>query len=190
MRVLLRIASAIDAVNRHLARIVAWLSLAMVLIGAYNAVARYVERDLGLQLSSNAFLELQWYLFSVVFLLGAPYALRRGAHVRVDVLYGGHPPAGKAWIDLIGGVLFLIPFCVFAIWISWDFVADSWIEREMSNDPGGLPRWPLKPFVPFAFFLLALQGVSEVIKRAAFLRGWSAGEIALEEADAQGKGAV
>ena len=179
MRRALRFARLVDGVNRAAGRTVAWLTLAMVLVGAYNAVARYVERDMGLSLSSNAYLELQWYLFSLVFLLGAPYALRKGAHVRVDVLYGGHGVRGKAWIDLFGTILFLIPFCVFAIGISWEFVAESWAMREMSSDPGGLPRWVLKPVVPLAFALLALQGVSEAIKRVAVLAGH---DVVVEEA--------
>jgi TRAP-type mannitol/chloroaromatic compound transport system permease small subunit len=166
---LLAISKAIDGLNRRVGRAVAWLTAAMVLIGAYNAIARYLERDLGLQLSSNGLLELQWYLFSAVFLLGAAYALRRDAHVRVDVLYGGHTRRVRAWVDLAGALLFLVPFCAFAVWVSWGFVADSWAEREISPDPGGLPRWLLKPAVPAAFVLLALQGVSETIKRAAIL---------------------
>lgn len=178
---LLAISTAIDALNRRVGRAAAWLTAAMVAIGAYNAVARYVERDLGVQLSSNGLLELQWYLFSVVFLLGAAYALRRDAHVRVDVVYGGHGRRAKAWIDFAGALLFLIPFCAFATWVSWGFVADSWAKREMSPDPGGLPRWILKPAVPLAFALLALQGISETIKRAAILWGREPDAVDLEE---------
>lgn len=181
MQGLLRAARAVDRLNRSLGKAVGWLLLVMVLVGAYNAVARYLERDLGLSLASNAYVELQWYLFSLVFLLGAPYTLRAGAHVRVDVLYGGHSTRGKAWIDLVGGILFLIPFCIFAIWISLDFVANSWAVREQSPDPGGLARWPLKAVVPVAFGLLALQGFSELVKRAAILRGATAEEVGLEE---------
>lgn len=178
---LLRIARGIDGLSRRVGRIVAWLTLAMVLVGAYNAVARYVERDLGLALSSNAYVELQWYLFSLVFLLGAPYTLRCDRHVRVDVIYGGHTTLAKAWIDLVGGVLLLLPFCAFAIWSSTDFVLDSWSQREMSSDPGGLPRYPLKTVVPIAFFLVGLQGISEVIKRLAIIRGMSPEAVGLEE---------
>lgn len=181
MRLLLRLGAVVDGLNRWVGRAVAWLALAMVLVGAYNAIARFSERSLGLRLSSNAYLELQWYLFSVLFLLAAPYALRAGAHVRVDVLYSGHSPRGKAWTDLLGNLLLLVPFCLFAAWISWDFVADSWAEREMSNDPGGLPRWILKPVVPLGFVLLALQGLSEAIKRWAVLRGFSEIEVRLHE---------
>ena len=179
---LLRIAKGIDGLSRRVGRMVAWLTLAMVLVGAYNAIARYVERDLGLALSSNAYVELQWYLFSLVFLLGAPYTLRCDRHVRVDVIYGGHPPLAKAWIDLVGGLLLLLPFCAFAIWSSTDFVLDSWSQREMSSDPGGLPRYPLKTVVPIAFFLVGLQGISEVIKRLAIIRGMSPEAVGLEEA--------
>jgi TRAP-type mannitol/chloroaromatic compound transport system permease small subunit len=179
---LLAISKGIDALNRRIGRAVAWLTAAMVAIGAFNAVARYLERDLDLRLSSNSLLELQWYLFAVVFLLGAPYALRRDAHVRVDVIYSGHGRRARAWIDLVGALVFLVPFCAFAVYVSWGFVADSWIEREMSPDPGGLPRWILKPAVPIAFALLALQGFSEIIKRAAILRGRSPEAVGLEEA--------
>lgn len=162
----------------------AWATLAMVLIGAFNAIARYLERDVGLQLSSNAYTELQWYLFSLVFLLGAPFALRANRHVRVDVLYGSHDLRTRAWIDLLGGILFLIPFCIAAIWFSIDFAHQSWRVREVSNDPGGLARYPLKMVIPIAFGLLALQGFSEVIKRAAILRGASSEEVGLEEPSA------
>jgi TRAP-type mannitol/chloroaromatic compound transport system permease small subunit len=171
MRLFLRAASAIDALNRRLAMAAAWLILVMVLVGAYNAVARYVERDLGVQLSSNALLEAQWYLFGLVFLFGAPHTLARGGHVRVDVLYGSHGPRGRAWIDLVGTLLLLLPFCALAIWSSWDFVGDSVAGREGSADPGGLPRWILKPAVPVGFALLALQGLAEAVRRIAVLRG-------------------
>ena len=174
---LVAIAKRLDALNRAIARGVAWLLVAMILIGAFNAIARSQFPAL----ASNAMLELQWYLFSLVFLLGAPYALRRGDHVRVDVLYGGLPARGRHWIDLIGGLLFLIPFCGFAIWASMPFVLDSWAEGEMSNDPGGLPRYPIKTAVPIAFSLVLLQGISEIIKRAALLRGASDEDVAVEE---------
>lgn len=143
----------------------------MVLMGSFNALARYFDRAAGGGLSSNAFVEGQWYLFSLVFLLGAPHALRAGAHVRVDVLYGHLPERAKHWIDLLGGLLFTIPFCAFALWISWPAVREAWVIREVSPDPGGLPRWPIKAVVPLAFALLLLQGASETIRRAAALAG-------------------
>ena len=182
----LRAAFAIDTFHRRLAGGIAWLTLAMVLVGAYNAIARTLDNRVGTALSSNAYLEAQWYLFGIVFLLAAPYALRANAHVRVDVLYGGHGSRGRAWVDLLGSVLLAIPFCAFAIWTSKDFVVDSWMLGEMSNDPGGLPRWVLKPIVPLGFLLLLLQVVSEAIKNAAVLRGRSRDEAGLDEPGAQG----
>ena len=171
MQRLLAIAARIDVWNARISRAVGWLLLVMVLVGAYNAVARYLERDAGLQLSSNALLELQWYLFGLAFLFGAPHALKLGAHVRVDVLYGGLSERLRHHIDLWGSVLLLIPSCACAVWLSADFAIDSWRGDEWSNDPGGLPRWPIKPAIPLAFALLLLQGVSEAIKRWAVLRG-------------------
>lgn len=181
MESLLRVARGIDALNRSVGRGVAWLTAAMVAVGAFNAVARYFDRAAGGGLSSNAYVEAQWYLFSLVFLFGAPWALRSNAHVRVDVLYGRLPLRGKAWIDLLGGVLFLIPFCVFALVISWPTVRDSWSVREVSPDPGGLARYPIKAAVLVAFALLLLQGLSETVKRLAVLRGRSPEEVGLEE---------
>jgi TRAP-type mannitol/chloroaromatic compound transport system permease small subunit len=171
MSALLRLARAVDALNRTIGRLAAWLTLGMVLMGAWNALARHFDRAAGGGLSSNAFVEGQWYLFSLVFLLGAPHALRAGAHVRVDVFYGRLSERGRDWIDLVGGLCFTIPFCVFALWISWPAVRDSWIVREVSPDPGGLARWPIKAVIPLSFALLCLQGMSETVKRAARLTG-------------------
>lgn len=183
MSALLRLARGIDTLNRAVGRWAAWLSLAMVLMGAFNAVARYFDRAVGGGLSSNAWVEGQWYLFSLVFLLGAPHALRAGAHVRVDVFYGRLPERARHWIDLAGGILFTIPFCVFAIWIAWPAVHESWLIREGSPDPGGLPRWPIKAVLPVAFALLLAQAVSETLKRAAVLAGRSPDEVGLKEPD-------
>ena len=188
MQALLRLAEAIDRLNRWIGRFAAWLILAMVLVAAFNSVARYVGRGLGADLASNTYVELQWYLFSLVFLFGAPYALAVGAHVRVDVLYGRLSERARAWIDLAGGVLLLLPFCVFSVWIARDFVVQSWQVWEESSDPGGLPRWPLKTAVPIAFALLGLQGVSEIVKRVAFLRGHDPSELGFESGGAEGGG--
>lgn len=143
----------------------------MVAVGAYNALARYLGRYVGVELSSNGLLEAQWYLFSVVFLLGATVTLRRDEHVRVDVMYAKLSVRGKAWVDLLGGVLLLLPFCVFAVVYSLPGALESLQLGEQSPDPGGLPRYPLKLLVPLAFALLAAQGVSEVIKRVLILTG-------------------
>jgi len=171
VRALLRIARAIDALSAQLGAWAGWLTLALVLVSALNAVARYVEFHLGWDVSSNAWVELQWYLFSLVFLLGAPHALRRDRHVRVDVLYGGHAARARAWIDLAGSLLLLVPFSLAMVAWSAGFAAESWRLREGSPDAGGLARYPLKTVIPIAFGLLALQGIAEAIRRAAQLAG-------------------
>ena len=162
---------AVDRVTGRLGRFVSWLTLAMVLIGAYNAIARYLGRFIHAGLSSNLYLELQWYLFSLIFLLGAGFALRENAHVRVDVLYGRLRRRTRAWIDVIGSLLMLIPFCVFVLWVSWPSIRNSWAVREMSPDPGGLPRYPLKAVIIVAFVLLLAQGMSQFLKDVSVLRG-------------------
>ena len=162
---LARCAGAIDALNERIGRAVSWLALVMVLVGAWNAVARYLGRFVGVDLSSNGFIEAQWYMFSLLFLLGAGYTLKEDAHVRVDVLYGRLSPRWKARIDVAGVLLFLLPFCVFGVSVSWEWVLNSWSDREVSPDPGGLPRYPLKAMVPLAFLLLGLQGVAMFLQR-------------------------
>ena len=186
MQAALRVSRAIDVASRRLAHVVAWMTLGMILVGAFNAVARYLGTYIGVALASNAYLEAQWYLFSLVFLFGAPYTLRSGGHVRVDVLYGGHKREAQAWIDLCGTVLFLLPFCAMATWYSWDLAAISWQERENSSDPGGLLRYPIKAVLPAAFVTVALQGVSDAIKRVGILRGMSDEEVGLPEPTLEG----
>jgi len=167
----LRIASHIDRTNEWIGRAVYWLTLFMVLVGSYNALVRYLDRFVGLGLSSNTYIELQWYMFSLIFLLGAAYTLKHDSHVRVDVLIARLSPRGRAWINLLGTVLFLIPFCVLVLWTSWPIVRNSWIVLETSSDPGGLPRYPIRTAIPVAFLLLMFQGVSVAIKQIGFLRG-------------------
>lgn len=170
MRRSLRVAAGIDRVTDRIGRAVAWLLLLMTGVGAFNAVGRYAGRFLGVNLSSNAYIELQWYLFSVVFLVAAAYALERDAHVRVDVLYGHLSERARAWIDLIGTTLLLIPFSVFVLWMSWPSVRNSWLIREQSPDPGGLPRYPIKAVILVGFVLLLVQGIAQLIKTANKLR--------------------
>jgi TRAP-type mannitol/chloroaromatic compound transport system permease small subunit len=146
---------------------VGWMVLAMVLVGAFNAIARYASRYVGMQLSSNAFVDLQWYLFSLVFLWGAAYALKADAHVRVDVLYGRLSPRGKAMVDLTGTLVFLLPFCVFGLVFCWPSVANSLAVWEQSPDAGGLARWPIKLALPIGFLTLAVQGVAQGCKHLA-----------------------
>ncbi len=161
---------ATDRLTATLGRIVSWLVLAMVLIGAYNALVRYLGRFTGVGLSSNLYLELQWYLFSLIFLLGAGYALKEDAHVRVDVLYGRLGKRGRAWIDAAGASLMLLPFCLFVLWVSWPSVKNSWGIREGSPDPSGLPRYPLKTVILACFVLLAVQGLAQLAKDVRTLR--------------------
>lgn len=161
----------IDAINERIGRFVRWLVLVMVVVGAFNAVARYVGRWLGVNLTSNSLLEGQWYLFSLVFLLGAAYTLKHDGHVRVDVLYSRLSPRARAWIDLVGTVVFLLPFSAFCLWVSWPTVRNSWSVLEGSSDPGGLPRYPIKSAILVAFVLLILQGLAEAGRRVRQLRG-------------------
>jgi TRAP-type mannitol/chloroaromatic compound transport system permease small subunit len=171
MNRLLRLADAIDRFSDRSGRLLYWLTLVMVAIGAYNAVVRYLDRYTGMSLSSNTYIELQWYLFSMIFLLGAAYTLRHNAHVRVDVMYGRLGTRGKAWIDLLGTVLFLVPFCILMLWVSWPSVLNSWAVLEGSPDPGGLPRYPIKTVIPVAFLLLLVQAMSMFIRSLAVLTG-------------------
>ena len=166
MKPLLALARAIDALNEQVGRIALWLVLACVLISAANAAARY-----SFGIGSNAFLEIQWYLYSVVFLCAASYTLKHNAHVRIDLVSGRLSSRARAWIDVFGGCFMLLPACALLFWYGWEAFLESWRINEMSGDAGGLPRWPIKLVVPAAFLLLILQGVSETIKRVAFLRG-------------------
>lgn len=167
----LRWARRIDRFSDWSGRMLYWLTLAMVGVGAFNAIARYLEKYTGLGLSSNLWIELQWYLFSLVFLLGAAYTLKVDDHVRVDVLYSRLSRRGRAWINLLGTVLFLFPFCAVLLWMSIPFVSNSWAILESSPDPGGLPRYPIKTVIPLALLLVMGQGVSLVIREVAVLRG-------------------
>lgn len=162
----LRLAWLIDSLNERIGRAVRWLVLATVLLSAATAFVRYAFHA-----SSNAALELQWYLYALIFLLAAGYTLKHDGHVRIDVLFARLSPRARAWIDLAGGLLMLLPMAVLIAWLSWHSFALSFQVREMSPDAGGLPRWLIKLALPVGFALLALQGVAEVIKRAAYLRG-------------------
>jgi len=172
MERMLRLARAIDRFNERFGRLLYWLTLLMVVVGAFNAIVRYLDRYTGLGLSSNMYLELQWYLFSLVFLLGAAYTLKHDAHVRVDVFIGRLGARGQAIVNLAGVVLFLVPFCVLMIWVSWPAVVNSWSALEMSPDPGGLPRYPIKTMIPVAFLLVLAQGISMAIKQIAVIVGY------------------
>jgi TRAP-type mannitol/chloroaromatic compound transport system permease small subunit len=162
--------SAVDRLSAGAARLAALALLAMTGLSGFNALARYLDRDLGTAWSSNRWVEGQWYLFSAVFLLGAAETLRRGAHVRVDVLYARFPGRLRTWIDLLGALLLLLPFCAFSLWTLWPAVAESWRLREGSPDPRGLPRYPIKALALVGFGLLFLQGLAESARALRALR--------------------
>lgn len=161
----------VDRTNAWIGKFAAWLGLLMVLIGAGNALGGYLEPFVGRRLSLVALDEAQWYLFSVLFLLAAPWALAENAHVRVDVLYGRLGDKGKAWTDILGSLLLLLPFCVFAIWVVTPSAVEAFRVRETSPDAGGLVRWPLRWVAPVAFGLIALQGLAGVVRAVCVLRG-------------------
>jgi TRAP-type mannitol/chloroaromatic compound transport system permease small subunit len=163
---LLKLSQLIDWLNERVARSAFWLVLLMTIICAGNASFRFIFND-----SSNGLLEIQWYLFAAVFLLCSPYTLQKNEHVRIDVLSGKLSPRGLAVIDIIGTVFFLLPMVVTVLWLSLPLVAESYKIQEMSSNAGGLIRWPVKILLPIGFTLLSLQGVSELIKRIAFLAG-------------------
>lgn len=164
MQILLRISRVIDTINEWIGRLTYWLVLLMVFVGVWNVVGRYLGRLIGQNLTSNAFLETQWYLFDLVFLFGAAYALKHNEHVRVDVFYKDWSRQRKALANFIGTILFLIPFSILVIYFSWGSIINSWKIWETSPDPSGLPRYPIKSMIIVSFFLLILQGISEAIK--------------------------
>jgi TRAP-type mannitol/chloroaromatic compound transport system permease small subunit len=166
MKLLLALSRAIDTLNEHVGRLTYWLILAAVLISAGNAVVRY-----SINMSSNAWLEIQWYLFSFVFLFCAGYTLLHNQHVRIDVISGQLSGRARAWIDIFGTVFFLMPMAIAIMWLSWPVFLDAYQSGEVSTNAGGLTVWPGRLMLPLGFFLLILQGVSELIKRIAFLRG-------------------
>ena len=145
-------------------RCCAILVLLMTIISALNAILRYVGKFLGQNLTSNGMVEAQWQFFAASFLLGSAYVLSEDKHVRVDVWYAKASNKSKAWINIIGTIIFLIPFCIFGIWSSWEYVLNSWSRWEVSNSSGGLPLYPIKTLIPVSFFLLLLQSIAVLLK--------------------------
>jgi TRAP-type mannitol/chloroaromatic compound transport system permease small subunit len=164
MKHLLLFSRAIDALNQGIGKVAMWLILLTVFISASNAISRYA-----LHISSNAWLEIQWYLFGAVFLLGAGFAFLRNAHVRIDVVSSRLSARTRNWIDIFGILFFLLPLCYFVIVLGWPLFERAWITGEMSSNAGGLIRWPAYVLIPAGFALLALQALSELIKRFNFL---------------------
>jgi len=165
MQSLLKLSGLIDAINERLGKATTWLVLIVVLISAGNAVMRYV-----INWSSNAYLEIQWYLFSAIFLLCAGYTLLKNEHVRIDIISGRFTAKTRAWIDVWGIILFLFPMAYLFIDLGWPFFMMSYNGGEVSANAGGLIRWPVKILLPVGFAFLLLQGVSELIKRLAFIK--------------------
>ena len=166
MNAMLALSRAIDAITERVGRFVYWLVLIVVLISASNAIVRKL-----FNYSSNAYLEIQWYLFSVIFLFGAGYTLLRNEHVRIDIISGRLSARAQNWIDVVGIVLFLWPMSFVIMWLSWPLFVDSLARHEVSSNAGGLLIWPARLMMPIGFALLIMQSVSELIKRIAFLRG-------------------
>ncbi|MDO8315830.1 MAG: TRAP transporter small permease subunit [Rugosibacter sp.] len=166
MQRLLYASRLIDSLNQRIGNSILWLILVAVLISAGNALVRKV-----FQISSNALLEVQWYLFSAVFLLGAGYALLKNAHVRIDFVASHLSRRTVHWIEIVGIMVFLLPLCFMLIHLSWPLVLNAWVSGEMSQNAGGLIRWPVYLLLPAGLALLLLQGISELIKRVAYLRG-------------------
>ena len=164
VKTLLKLSSLIDWINTQFGVIANWMVLWACLISAGNAASRYLFSE-----SSNGWLEIQWYLFAGMVLLGGPYTLKVNEHVRVDLIYGNVSEKTQIWIDIIGGFLFLLPICLILIYFTWPWFVESWQLNEMSLNAGGLIRWPVKLLLPLGFLLMALQCVSELIKRFAAL---------------------
>ena len=165
MRPILAISEAIDWLNQKLGDVCNFLVLAACIVSAGNAMIRYA-----FGYSSNSWLELQWYMFAIFVMFGASYTFKRNEHVRVELLYLALSERGQIWVDLIGTLFFLIPSCLLLSYLSWPFFMQAYNVGEISSNAGGLVRWPIKIVVPVGFVLLALQGISEVIKRIAALQ--------------------
>lgn len=166
MSFFLSLSKLIDAVNERIGLSISWALLAAVLICAGNALVRYL-----LNISSNAWLEIQWYLFGAIFLLASSYTLKRNEHVRIDVVVGRFPKRVQVWIDVFGFLLFLLPATLLILYFSIPFAFESIRSQEMSSNAGGLIVWPAKLLIPIGFLLLSLQGISELIKRIGYLLG-------------------
>ncbi|MBS0337237.1 MAG: TRAP transporter small permease subunit [Proteobacteria bacterium] len=166
MKALLALSRLVDAFTERVGRLTYWLILVAVVISTGNAIIRYA-----FNISSNAWLELQWYLFSAVFLFCAGYALLHNQHVRIDVISSHFGRRTRAWIDILGTLFFLLPMAITIMWLSWPVFVDAYTHNEVSTNAGGLVVWPARLMVPVGFLLLVLQGLSEMIKRIAFLLG-------------------
>ena len=166
MNALLKLSRLIDALTERIGKAVLWLVLIVVLVSAANAIMRYT-----IHYSSNAFLEIQWYLFGVIFLFSSGYTLLRNEHVRIDLISSKFSKRGQVWIDIFGILFFLMPMALVIMLLSWPVFMHAFESQEMSNSAGGLIVWPARLMIPVGFFLLILQAISELIKRVGFLQG-------------------
>jgi TRAP-type mannitol/chloroaromatic compound transport system permease small subunit len=166
MKSLLAFSRVVDAFNERLSYVANWLVLLSCLISAGNAFSRYA-----FSISSNAWLEIQWYMFGAMVMLGTSYTLKRNEHVRVDIVYSNLSTRRQIGVDIFGAIFFLLPAALIMAYLSWPIFHNSWAENEISSNAGGLVRWPVKLFLPLGFALLSLQGISELIKRFAMLTG-------------------
>lgn len=179
MAFLLALSRAIDSINTFIGKAISWLLLGAIFISAINAAMRKA-----FSLSSNAWLESQWYLFSAVFLIAAAYTLLSNEHVKVDLVYGRLSRKGQLWVDILGTIFFLMPFCLVTVYLSWPVFLQKFASGEVSNNTGGLIQWPAWMLIPIGFSLLAVQGASELIKRIAILRGDIPDPVAAADAEA------
>ena len=166
MNAFLKLSQLIDSITEFVGRSIIWVVLVVTLISCGNAVMRYT-----INYSSNAFLEIQWYLFAVIFLFGAGYTLKKNEHVRIDLIAGKFSKRGQAMIDIFGIIFFLMPMAIAIMWMSWPIFLLALKTNEMSSNAGGLILWPARLMVPVGFFLLVMQGISELIKKVGFLQG-------------------
>jgi TRAP-type mannitol/chloroaromatic compound transport system permease small subunit len=166
MQGLLNLSRLIDGMNERIGRSMIWLILVVVVVSAGNAVFRFA-----FNMSSNSLLEIQWYLFSAIFMFSTGYVLQKNEHIRIDVVISRFSERTQNWVDVFGFVVFLLPMAIMLAYLSWPVFTLAWTSGEMSSNPGGLIRWPVRLMMPVGFALLILQGVSELIKRIAFLTG-------------------
>lgn len=166
MKALLKLSQLIDSITELVGKSIIWLVLIVTLISSFNAVMRFT-----INYSSNAFLEIQWYLFAMIFLFGAGYTLKKNEHVRIDLIASKFSARGQTWIDIFGIIFFLMPMAIAIMWMSWPIFLLALQNNEQSSNAGGLVVWPARLMVPVGFFLLIMQGVSELIKRIGFLQG-------------------
>jgi len=176
MKLLLKLSKAVDGINTQVGQLTMWLILATTLISAGNALVRKF-----FNMSSNGLLEIQWYLFAAVFMLGAGYGFLKNSHVRIDFISTKLSDRTRNWIDILGIVFVLIPFCLITIGLGWPFFMQALVSGEMSQNAGGLIRWPAYALIPLGFALLLLQALSELVKRVAYLQGQGPDVLSSEE---------